>query len=246
MKRRQLITSTITLTAAGLAGCTGGGGGVVSSGPESIAKSYLQAYFNGNYEEARGYTTGVARDGITKQDVGEVAARETEIGDVVKNEQSNGEAVVSIVVTVSTALGDTTQTIDLLLVNQSGWQVTHSRTGFAGESKPAESGAFDSTIEGPVDVAFAYIAQGAIGSGEPSQYLTDSSVGVRDYQLPDSDTTIALSSHSQSDGSAEVVIDSIAAAFAGERYTHTLTQTDGEWLINQIEVGRYERGTYEN
>jgi len=245
MQRRQLLVSTITLTTAGLAGCAGdGSGGVAGSGPESVAKSYLQAYFDGNYREARGYTTGIERDEITKQEVAEVAAQVTKIGDVVKKEQSGSEAVVSIIVTVETTLGDSAQTIDLLLVNQSGWKVSHSRTDFEGESKPAEAGAFDSTVEGPIDVVFEYFWAKAEDNVDEEKYLTDSVLEKTIYEISDNKYKLTLNKHTKSNKSSTVVIDHINAY--NMQYTFTLTQTNGEWLTNSIDTGEYEDGKYGN
>lgn len=227
MRRRQVIGAIGTAMTVGVAGCSGGGGVTGPSTPEETARAYLEAYFAGEYEEARTFTTGVQREEMSNEDVAETAAREPEVNEIVESKQESGNAVVSVVTTAEGSLGEVTQTVDLLMVEQDGWKVTQSRAEFEGTSRPEMASAFDETVEGPVDVAVEYIRQWRNGNESAAQEYFAEDYDPR-FPPAISGGHLNLKSVSRSESSAKVVIG-IHDMDIG--YTFNLTKSEDGWRI---------------
>jgi len=77
MNRRNFITTVAAAsTAVSLAGCIGG-----SNGPEGVAKSYLNAVFDGDYEKAQSFAHEDVNGELTRTYVTEQSSL-SENGDV--------------------------------------------------------------------------------------------------------------------------------------------------------------------
>lgn len=123
IERRELIGAIGTAAAIGLSGCAGSGGG---SGPRATTEAYLNAYFGGNYEEARSYTTGQLRETIQRDNVVASEEANAEVDEYVSTEELEQQAAVTYVMTAETALGATAETQTALLIKEEGeWKVTY-------------------------------------------------------------------------------------------------------------------------
>lgn len=237
MNRRQLIGATSTVLTVGIAGCSGGGGGGLTgpSTPEETGRAYLEAYFAGEYEEARKFTAGTKREEMSEQDVAETAAQEPEINEIIETKQESGNAVSSVVVTADSSLGETTQTIDLLMTQQDGeWKVTKSRSDFEGTSRPEAASAFDNNVEGPVDVAFEFFKLYTTGDEEAAKQYYSGDEEVIGPSITNIDRTI-LKSVSQSESSAEVVLQ--AQKVTGKfDYRLNLVETEDNWRVKSVQM----------
>jgi hypothetical protein len=129
MNRRNFITTVAAAsTAVSLAGCIGG-----SNGPEGVAKSYLNAVFDGDYEKAQSFAHEDVNGELTRTFVTEQSSL-SENGDVsiegtTVTEETETEAVVEIVVGFQTTMGPMTTTSQFDLVKIDGdWLVTNRTT----------------------------------------------------------------------------------------------------------------------
>jgi hypothetical protein len=236
MRRRQLINAVGVGITTSIAGCFGSGGGgeggfTGPSGAKETGRTYLEAYFNGEYEEARRYATGMKRAVMSKEAVAKTESRSPKITEIVNTKKGNGTAVVSAVTQYETALGSTSETVDLLLVKKEGrWKVTRSRSGFDGKNKPKEAKAFDATVKGPIYVAFAYTRQKGVGNDSAAkQYLAESYETDLPYITHEADT-VNLQSISKDDSSAEVEVKAWGD-YGNYGYVYDLIKNDGDWKI---------------
>ena len=126
MNRRKFLTAVVaSSTTVALTGCTGGG----TMSPEEVSKAYYkQGLFAGDYEKATSYVEGDLNGELTESFVleQETLAKQAEVEIVGSTlvSSTESEAVVDVVLSLTTPFGPQTQTTRFDLENIDGeWKI---------------------------------------------------------------------------------------------------------------------------
>lgn len=233
--RRRILGTIGTAASIAITGCSGGGG--VSQSPEEVTKSYLSAYFDGNYEDARSHTTGQKREEITQERVAKLSARSAKLESVTSSEKTNGEAAVTYISSQETALGNFTPTNTALLVNQDGqWLIA----AVLSEKQDAEIASnFDGIDDrDPGDVARSFVNSyykadyNAIMANSTSEYKEH----IQKVTLSNNIDLINMSitNINRSESTSNVIAE-LKFEKNTSKYNIEMKKTTGEWLVNGFE-----------
>ena len=257
MQRRECLSGLCVVLSASISGCSGGGsetssgGSEINSGtsniksPKDVTRSYLTAYYSGDYQEALSYTTGVKREKISKQAVAETAAMDPVLEEILASNKSDTEAAVSYVSSVETPYGTHVQTSSALLIKSNGeWLVTRVRSD-DGEATPDEASAYDGVDDGgPADIVRSFLKSyfnsdynATISNSTPE---FEESINKYDILAETEFKQTSINSIEKSDTEAEVEADVIIIGVTGDEVDQSITlylkRIQDKWLVNEMEV----------
>lgn len=251
MDRRACLSVLCSALSVSIAGCsssgnnTSGGGSSISGtkSPKEVTRSYLTAYFEGDYEKAISYTTGIKEQRIDKQSVAETAAGDVSLEEIISIEKSDTEteAAVSYVISRETPIGSDTITQSALLVKRnSEWLIARIK-GDDGEATPDEASAYDGVDDGgPADVARSFLESSYEGDPESVDNIsTEKARQKMPFGALESQNieTLVINSidHSDSQATVQAKLYLTSPESGNETYDRyydiVLENTDEEWQV---------------